>query len=108
MKLKENINKIHYSLVENFTDTQISEKEDYKTGKFFEISTHKDEKQLKMRIKFTELDNSIFNWSYSENPMNESSDWIERSSTSDNFTTHIYDIFEKNRFSQEYINQIKK
>lgn len=106
--IKENINKIHYEMTENFSDVQVMEKSNIKVGKYFNISATKDDKKINMIIPFIELEKSKFNWSYSENPLNENSDFIERTSSIDTITNDIKDIFEKKRFSEDYLNTLKK
>lgn len=106
--IKENINKIHYQLTENFSDIQLLEKSDIRIGKYFSISASKDDKKISMIIPFIELEKNRFNWSYSENPLNENSDFIERNSSIDTITDDIKDIFEKKRFSEDYLNALKK
>ena len=55
-----------------------------------------------------ELENYSFNWSYSENPLNESADFVDRFSSIDDLTSDVKEIFEKNRFSEEYLNELNK
>ena len=107
MNLKENINKIHYYLTESYNDVTIKERENKETGKYFEISSFSEKKQLKMKLSFKDLDSQKINWSYSENPLIENSDWIERVSTIDSIKSDIDDIFKKNRFSEDYLKSIK-
>lgn len=108
MSLRENINKIHYELTDSFENVKIEEKENKNVGKYFQISAFNEGKELKMKINFIDLEMSNFNWAYLENPLNENSDWIERNSDVNNIINHIDDIFNKNRFSEDYLNSIKK
>jgi hypothetical protein len=106
MQLKSNINKIHYLLSENFTDTKLEEKSNQKFGNYFNISTSDGKKQMKIILEFTEIENNSFKWFYSENPLNEKSDLIERKSTTESFIEDVKDIFVKNRFSEDYLVKI--
>lgn len=108
MSLKENINKLHYKLSELFGDVKIEEKESRDLGKYFQISAFNENKQIKIKVSFKDLESSKFKWVYSENPLNENAQWIERISDIDNIENHISDIFNKNRFSEDYLDLIKK
>lgn len=107
MNLKDNINKIHYSLTESFEKVTIKEKENISSGKYFQIEAFNENKQIKLQVTFKDLEQTTFKWKYSENPLNESSDWVERFSSIENFSSDISDIFSKNRFSDDYIKTIK-
>jgi hypothetical protein len=108
MNLKSNINKIHYLLSESFANTKLQEKSDIKFGKYFNIQTSNGNKEMKIILEFTEIEKNSFRWFYSENPLNEKSDLIERISTTDSFLEDVKDIFDKNRFSEDYLVKIKK
>jgi hypothetical protein len=54
-----------------------------------------------------DLENYNFNWSYFENPIDENSSLVERNSSIDDLSSDVKEIFEKNRFSEEYLNNIK-
>ena len=64
--------------------------------------------KLDNEISKKELENYSFNWSYSENPLNESADFVDRFSSIDDLTSDVKEIFEKNRFSEEYLNELNK
>lgn len=111
MDLRHNINKIHSDVTSLFFDQEIKieEKSNLKFGKFFELSITNEGKELKTIIPFTTLDNTYnFNWSYFSNPLDENSVLVERSSSLDNFASDVKDIFEKNRFSKEYLSELNK
>ena len=108
MNLKENINKIHYLLTENFSDVKLQELSDKYDGKYFLIEASCEGKVLKMKVNFIDLECSKFKWFYSENPLNESSDYIERFSNISTLLEDLRDIFNKNRFSEDYLMKIKK
>jgi hypothetical protein len=54
----------------------------------------------------TEIENANFSWNYYANPLDENS-LVERVSSIYTFSSDVQDIFEKNRFSSDYLNQIK-
>lgn len=56
----------------------------------------------------TSLSNYNFNWSYFSNPLDENSHLVERSSSVDSFANDVKDIFEKNRFSEDYLREVNK
>lgn len=102
MSLKENINKIHYDLTNRFGEVGIIEKSSLKMGNYFELSVLENNKEVKLLIKKTDIENHNFNWLYFSNPLNENSYLVERNSNVDSITLHIQDIFEKKRFDSEY------
>jgi hypothetical protein len=52
------------------------------------------------------LENNVFDWTYSSNPLNENSENIERTSSVNGFLNDVSDIFEKNRFSEDYLKKL--
>ena len=84
MNFKYNINKIHGDLLSQFLNSEIKieEKSNLKLGNYIEVSIINEGKEVKMIISKKELENYSFNWSYSENPLNENSDFVK---TFDNF-----------------------
>ena len=107
MNLKENINRIHGELSNNFDEVIVSEKSDIKRGNYIELSILEKNKTLKVIISKRSLENDKFNWEYFANPLNENSDLIQRNSSVSLFTEDVKDIFNKNRFNSEYIESIK-
>lgn len=103
MNYKYNVNKIHSNLQSQFGDVEINEKASIDLGPYVEISIIKEDTEVKMVITKKDLEKYNFYWSYSENPMLESAYMIPRISTIDNITSDVLDIFERNRFSEDYI-----
>ena len=110
MDLRYNINKIHSDLTSRFykNEVKIEEKSNLKLGNYFEISVINEGKEVKMIMTKKDLENYSFAWRYSENPLNESADLVERFSSVDDLTSDVKEIFEKNRFSQEYLDELNK
>lgn len=106
--IKININKVHGELINNFEDVKISEKSNKDFGNYFEVSTIKESKEVKMIITKRNIENSRFTWSYYSDPSDESSLLIERISTTDTIVSDVKDILEKNRFSEDYLLKIAK
>jgi hypothetical protein len=107
MKLRENINKIHFELSNQFDSVEINEKSDIRIGSYFEILVKESNKELKLIVTKKDLENNTFDWKYLSNPLNESSFLVERTSSVNKFVGDVRDIFEKNRFDQSYLQQIK-
>jgi hypothetical protein len=107
MNLKQNINRIHGELSNNFDEVSVSEKSDIKRGNYIELSILEKNKNLKVIISKKDLEGDKFNWEYFANPLNESSDLIQRNSSVSLFIEDVKDIFNKNRFNSEYIESIK-
>jgi hypothetical protein len=106
MDIKSHINKIHYDLLTQFEEVTIQEKSNLKFGNYFEISSISEGKEVKMIITKKDIESPSFKWFYSENPLDKNSFLIERVSNIDNISTHVSDIITKNRFSEDYLNQI--
>ena len=106
MELKQNINRVHGDLTNYFENVQISEKSSKELGSYFELSVLENNKEVKAIIKMTEIENANFSWNYYANPSDENS-LVERVSSIYTFSSDVQDIFEKNRFSSDYLNQIK-
>ena len=106
MGLKENINRIHSDLLSNYEDVSIVEKNDKSIGNFVELSIKEANKNLVIKISKLKLESSNFDWVYSSDPLNENSDMIERTSSVDNFLIDVKDIFNKSRFSSEYLKKL--
>ena len=71
------------------------------------MTINESEKQVKLVVTKKSLESSRFDWKYLSNPLNESSTQVERTSNVDDFTADIKDIFDRNRFDQDYLQQIK-
>ena len=110
MDFKYNINKIHGDLLSQFINAEIKieEKSNLNFGNYMEVSIINEGKEVKMIMTKKDLENYSFNWSYFENPLNENSDLVNRFSSIDDLTSDVKEIFEKNRFSDEYLNEINK
>ena len=108
MDLRHNINKVHGDLTTIFGEVTISEKSSLELSNYFELSILENNKEVKVLIKKTEIENVNFSWKYYANPLNESSDLVERTSSIHTFSTDIKDIFEKNKFNSDYISEINK
>lgn len=107
MSLKVNINKIHSDLLQNFEQVEISEKASLKFGEYVEIKAVNENKQLIIIVEKRQLESDKFAWSYYSNP--KSLDFlVERVSTVSDLINDVKDIFEKNRFDEEYLKEINK
>lgn len=106
MDLKQNINKIHFDISNQFKISKIEEKSNIKYGNYIEISVKENKKNIVAIIKKEDLNNNKFNWSYKSNPNLEESNMVQRSSTVKRFTEDLSDIFEKSRFDKDYIKNI--
>jgi hypothetical protein len=107
MELKQNINRVHGDLTNYFENVQISEKSNKELGNYFELSVLENNKEIKAIIKMTEIENDNFSWNYYANPLDENS-LVERVSSIYTFSSDVQDIFEKNRFSSDYINKVNE
>ena len=103
--VKYNINKIHGNLL-SLGDVKIEEKSNLKFGSHFEINAIKDNMNIRMIISKRDLESTVFKWSYYANPLNESSDLVERVSSVDNIQEHISDVISNKRFNKEYLSEI--
>ena len=102
---KNNLNKLHYLLSENFENIQVMEKFNTNSGPYVEIVIDNGLK-CDISISKRDLEKDTFKWSYSSNP-NTGDFQIERVSTIETFTKDIKDIFENNRFDKSYIKDVK-
>lgn len=107
MELKQNINRVHGDLTNYFENVQISEKSNKELGNYFELSVLENNKEVKAIIKMTEIENANFSWEYYANPLDETS-LVERVSSIYTFSSDVQDIFEKNRFSSDYLNKVNE
>lgn len=106
MNLKQNVNKIHIDLSNSFEEVNISEKSNLTYGNYIELSILEGKKNLKAIITKRDLENNRFDWKYYANPLNENSDLVDRSSSVNGFLNDVKDIFEKNRFNSEYLENL--
>ena len=102
MSLRQNINKVHFDLTNRFEEVIITEKSDLKLGNYFELSILEGNKEVKVILRKTEAEKNIFEWSYFSNPLNESSDLVDRTSKIEMFSTDVQEVLEKNRFDSDY------
>jgi hypothetical protein len=106
MSLKTNANKIHSDLTSIYENVNISENSDRFIGNFLEFKVVESNKELVLTIQKYELEKDTFKWSYLANPEDKNS-IVERSSNVMTFLTDVKDIFEKNRFDQDYLEKLK-
>jgi hypothetical protein len=102
MSLRQNINKVHFDLQNRFGEVTITEKSDLKLGNYFELSILEENKEVKVILRKTEVEKNVFEWSYFSNPLNESSNLVERTSKLEMFSLDVQEVFEKNRFDSDY------
>jgi len=105
MSLKTNANKIHSDLTSLYESVKIEENSNRELGNFVEFRVVENNKELILTIKKYELEKDTFNWSYLSNPEDTNS-IVERVSNINNFLSDIKDIFEKNRFNQDYLQKL--
>lgn len=106
MALKDNINRIHIDLLNNFNSVEIKEGSDIKNGNFIKLLISDNNRVLDLSIRKRDLELNRFNWTYKSNPLVENSHLVERISDISSFTNDIKDIFENKRFDSEYIKTI--
>jgi hypothetical protein len=104
--IKENINKIDYDLKNLFESVRISEKSN-KGNYFFEVVASSKKAQVKVEISKPELNNNVVKWSYYVNPINESSDKIERISNIENAANDIFEILSKKKMDSTYFESLE-
>jgi hypothetical protein len=102
MNLRQNINKVHFDLQNRFGEVTITEKSDLKLGNYFELSILEENKEVKVILRKNEVEKNVFEWSYFSNPLNESSNLVERTSKLEMFSLDVQEVFEKNRFDSDY------
>lgn len=104
--IKENINKIDYDLKNLFESVKISEKSN-KGNYFFEVVASSKKAQVRVEISKPELNNNVVKWSYYVNPINESSDKIERISNIENTASDIFEILSKKKMDSSYFESLE-
>jgi hypothetical protein len=115
--IKSNINKIDYDLKNLFENVYIKEKtlgnqfyfEIKANSTFFNINESMDWKRAESIVKIVKsnLASDMIKWSYCINPLNESSDWIDRVSTIDTIGKDIYETITKSRMDKSYFESLE-
>jgi len=115
--IKSNINKIDYDLKNLFENVYIKEKtlgnqfyfEIKANSTFFNINESMDWKRAESIVKIVKsnLASDMIKWSYCINPLNESSDWIDRVSTIDTIAKDIYETITKSRMDKSYFESLE-
>ena len=115
--IKANINKIDFDLKNLFENVKIEEKtkgnqfyfEIKSNSTFFNINESNQWKRAEsiVRISKSDLISDIVRWSYSVNPLNENSDWIERVSTIDLVAKDIYETITKSKMDRTYFESLE-
>ena len=110
-EVKSRINKIDFELKAFFENVYIKEKF-YKTG-YFEISANKitylneseEYKRLEAKLIINQPDllQDKIKWSYSTNPLDENSIWLDRLSTMETISEDIINIIKEKRLNEDYI-----
>lgn len=114
--IKRNINKIDYDLNNLFESVGVKEKA-FGSQFYFELDVESTFFNLnecseyrkagcRFRIQKQDLRSDIITWSYSVNPLNENSDWIEITSNIDNVANDMYNIISKKRMDSEYFKSL--
>lgn len=105
MSLKFNINKIHGDLLNNFDNVEVNEKSSLELGEYIELKANNEGKEFIMLVEKRQIQFDSFVWGYYPNPKSKEF-LVERSSTIDGLIDDVKDIFEKNRFDEDYIKEI--
>jgi hypothetical protein len=115
--IKSNINKIDYDLKNLFENVYIKEKtlgnqfyfEIKANSTFFNINESMDWKRAESIVKIVKsnLASDMIKWSYCINPLNESSDWIDRVSNIDTIAKDIYETITKSRMDKSYFESLE-
>ena len=112
--VKENINKIDSDLKQLFENVYITEKAN-KTF-YFQINANnlflfencKKRVQVIVNINKSDLNSNLIKWNYLVNPLNESSEKIDRVSNINNIANDIFDIANNKRMIKEYFNNLEE
>jgi len=109
------INRIDRELKESFENVFIEEKY-FKTG-YFDISANKvvfiketkEWKRLEAKVIINQPDllNEMVDWSYCLNPLNESSEWLDRVSHIDILSHDIINIVDEKRLDEKYVLEVE-
>ena len=112
--IKQNINKIDSDLKKLFENVYIAEKADkgcfyieISANKMFLFEGCKKRIEVKTFINKDDLRTNKIKWSYSVNPLNESSERINRTSIIDKIANDIYDIASNKRMVNEYFDNLE-
>ncbi len=111
-----NINKIDFDLKQRFDKVTISEKPIF--NKFYleiiseaKFSLEKNKKcsaVSKVLVEKKFLQGDLINWSYSINPNDSNSQYIDRTSNIQNFAEDVYNTISKKQLSNEYLDFIQR
>lgn len=111
-----NINKIDFDLKQRFDKVTISEKPIF--NKFYleiiseaKFSLEKNKKcsaVSKVLVEKKFLQGDSINWSYSINPNDSNSQYIDRTSNIQNFAEDVYNTISKKQLSNEYLDFIQR
>jgi hypothetical protein len=115
--IRKNINKIDYDLKQLFETVKISDRaygnqfyyEIKSNSTFYNLSNCFEYKKAEAKVKILKQDLTpdLITWSYSTNPIDESADWIERTSHIDNIALDIYNIVAKKMMVKEYFGTLE-
>jgi hypothetical protein len=113
--LKSNINKIDFDLKSLFENVYVSEKSEgsrfyfeIKANGIFRLDESSNQRrEIVIRIDKSDILSNRIRWSYSSNPLNESSDWIERVSSLETLSSDAYDVVLKNRMDKMYLESLE-
>ena len=111
--IKEKINRIDFDLKNLFEEVSIVEKSN-KNDFYFEINASstiefngdKKRASVKAKISKPDLNSSLIKWSYLTNPVNESSDLIDRYSTIETISKDIFDVVSKKKMVSTYFESL--
>jgi len=108
MSHKENINKVHYLLTENFDNVEIKEDANRTFGNHVVIKIS-ETLDLNLVIEKLAIENDKFRWFYLTDPRDEDS-FVERISNTETFTKDVREILDKEMFRESYVksNSLKK
>lgn len=113
--LKSNINRIDYGLKSFFENVYVSEKTsgnkfyfEIKANGIFRLDESSNQRrEIVIRIDKSDILSNRIRWSYSSNPLNESSDWIERVSSLETLSSDAYEVVYKNRMDKMYLESLE-
>lgn len=113
-EIKTTINKIDYDLKSLIENVYISEKS-LGNRYFVEISVNglfnegigHQRRETVVRIDKRDLVTNPIRWSYSTNPLNEDSDWIERVSSLEMVSSDIYDVLKAKKMDSAYFESLE-
>ena len=115
-EIKSSINKIDYELKSLFENVYIKE-QSHGNQFFFDITVNKlipivekaghQRCEVKVKINKYDLLTNNVKWSYLVNPLDESSDWIERISNIDRISSDINDIAIGKKMDKSYFEKLE-